>query len=563
MPTREQVALKEVGRTTITHAGARVLAGAFLVTLLAVPLVQTIVDCRLRTGQREEARFLYGGIFRDVVKTVRAWPELSGSFFRRAYHFNARCLSDIHRYEDDVDNHSWLARTLLGPTQYGLTAVLGVGNEQAYPGRNRWLFYRPDVDYITGPGFLDHRALKRRMGYATEWRAPPQTDAVRAIVQFRDQLKPRGIDLILLPTPGKAVIHPEQFVRLPASAAPLQNPSYDAFLRALQNAGLLVVDLSDELTTAARAQGRTQFLATDTHWRPEVVERAAQKLADFIARHVPLPTVAPAAYSFAQVEHTGQGDVAVMLKLPPKQQLYPAEPVRLRQIRTPRDELWSATQEADVLLLGDSFSNIFSLEAMGWGESAGLAEQLSFVLQRPLDRIVINDQGAHATRAALAHELARGRDRLSGKRLVIWQFAQRELASGDWKLLAMDVVAAPSSRFVAPEPGSALRVRGRVASIAPVPRPGSVPYRDHVTSVHLVDVEDETGALKDEQALVYVLSMRDNQWTAAARWRPGDRLSLKLRAWSDVAGQFEGLNRSEPEDPELQLQEPAWGESWE
>ena len=90
-----------------------------------------------------------------------------------------------------------------------------------------------------------------------------------------------------------------------------------------------------------------------------------------------------------------------------------------------------------------------------------------------------------------------------------------------------------------------------------------MPYRDHVTSVHVVDVEDEAGALKDEQALVYVLSMRDNQWTAAARWRPGDRISLTLRAWSDVAGQYEGLNRSEPEDPELQLQEPVWGESWE
>jgi len=400
------------------------------------------------------------------------------------------------------------------------------------------------------------------MGYATEWRAPPQTDALRAIIQFRDQLKQRDIDLILLPTPGKAMIHPEQFVRLPASAAPLQNPSYDAFLRALQEAGLLVLDLSDELA-AASAQGVAQFLATDTHWRPEVVEHAAQRLAAFIARHVPLSLAVPAAYSFAQVEQAGQGDVAVMLKLPPRQQLFPAEPVRLRQIRTPRDELWSATQDADVLLLGDSFSNIFSLDAMGWGESAGLAEQLSFELQRPLDRIVINDHGAHATRAALAHELARGRDRLAGKRVVIWQFAQRELASGDWKLLAMDVGTPPPSRFVTPEPGTELRVRGRVASIAPVPRPGSVPYRDHVTSVHVVDVEDEAGALKDEQALVYVLSMRDNQWTAAARWRPGDRISLTLRAWSDVAGQYEGLNRSEPEDPELQLQEPVWGESWE
>ncbi len=39
------------------------------------------------------------------------------------------------------------------------------------------------------------------------------------------------------------------------------------------------------------------------------------------------------------------------------------------------------------------------------------------------------------TRQQLVRDLARGRDRLKGKRLVIWQFAMRDLLSGDWKLL--------------------------------------------------------------------------------------------------------------------------------
>jgi alginate O-acetyltransferase complex protein AlgJ len=70
---------------------------------------------------------------------------------------------------------------------------------------------------------------------------------------------------------------------------------------------------------------------------------------------------------------------------------------------------------------------------MGWGEAAGLGEQLSFALQRPIDRIIQNDQGAHATRGLLAREP----DRLDGKRVVIWQFAARELAFGDWKVIEM------------------------------------------------------------------------------------------------------------------------------
>jgi alginate O-acetyltransferase complex protein AlgJ len=60
-----------------------------------------------------------------------------------------------------------------------------------------------------------------------------------------------------------------------------------------------------------------------------------------------------------------------------------------------------------------------------------LVEQLSYVLRRPIDRIVQNDDGAFATRAMLSQS---GSDRLGGKRVVIYQFAARELAFGDWRL---------------------------------------------------------------------------------------------------------------------------------
>jgi alginate O-acetyltransferase complex protein AlgJ len=53
------------------------------------------------------------------------------------------------------------------------------------------------------------------------------------------------------------------------------------------------------------------------------------------------------------------------------------------------------------------------------------------LLQRPLDRIVQNDQGAFATRELLHRA---GSARLAGKRLVIYQFAARELMFGDWKM---------------------------------------------------------------------------------------------------------------------------------
>ena len=50
-----------------------------------------------------------------------------------------------------------------------------------------------------------------------------------------------------------------------------------------------------------------------------------------------------------------------------------------------------------------------------------------------MDTLAINDNGSYATRAALAAGIRRGRDRLSGKKVVIYAFASRELALGDWR----------------------------------------------------------------------------------------------------------------------------------
>ena len=74
---------------------------------------------------------------------------------------------------------------------------------------------------------------------------------------------------------------------------------------------------------------------------------------------------------------------------------------------------WLPDARAEVLILGDSFFNIFSLEGMGWGTSAGFVEQLSHALQQPLDAIIRNDAGAFAARELLGQD-RRGRVRVNG-----------------------------------------------------------------------------------------------------------------------------------------------------
>jgi alginate O-acetyltransferase complex protein AlgJ len=122
-----------------------------------------------------------------------------------------------------------------------------------------------------------------------------------------------------------------------------------------------------------------------------------------------------------------------MLKLPEGQTRFLPQEVGIAEVVDASGEPFQSSEEAEVLLLGDSFSNIFSEEFMGWGSAAGLPAQLAMELQRPLDVIAQNDSGAFATRTALALDLEGGKARLAKKKLVIWEFASRELAVGNWK----------------------------------------------------------------------------------------------------------------------------------
>ena len=190
-------------------------------------------------------------------------------------------MRGFHSYEKALEEDSFIARAALPHTQALAAEYLGLGNEQVYLGRQGFLFYQPDVVYLTGPGFLNPAVLRRRArsGDSSASKAI-QPDPVKAITQFGEQLKDRGIHLIVMPVPVKPMIEPEFLspaYRSPSN--PLQNPSYAAFLEAMQKAGIDFLDVSQALADDKRKTGQSQFLRTDTHWTPEAMEHAAALLA--------------------------------------------------------------------------------------------------------------------------------------------------------------------------------------------------------------------------------------------------------------------------------------------
>jgi alginate O-acetyltransferase complex protein AlgJ len=545
--SREEEAELALKHTVYTPGARWLLIALFLLTITWVPAIQFAVELLSPRPSGGLATF-------DVYKALPAWARIRAvRSAAELWHLLPRA-ADLKAAEKSIESESAVSAWLLPRVQSVLTGKLRAGNEQVYLGRDAWLFYRPDVDYIIGPPFLDASQMGHR-GRVDQ----VQADPVKAIVDFRNQLVARGIDLIAMPVPMKPGIDANKLSARAEETTPLHNASFAAFKARLEKAGVRVFDPSPSMMQYKTAQNSASlYLESDTHWRPDTMEHVAEDLAAII----PPSTSAPRGpFQLAEKEINGLGDIARMLTLPPSQNLYRPEKVTIHAVLS-GNATWRPSNDADILLLGDSFSNIFSLHALGWGESAGFAEHLSRALGgRQLDCILRNSDAAFATREILSRELARGHDRLAGKKLVVWEFAARELAFGNWKMLEMKLGQPPPTRFFVPKTGEEIVVSGTVEAVSTVPRSGTVPYKDHILALHLTDLAAKSSHPEERlESLVYLWSMRDNILTPAARLRPGDNVTLRLRPWADVAEQHEKINRSEVEDLTVQLQEPCWGE---
>jgi alginate O-acetyltransferase complex protein AlgJ len=418
----EAEALREVGQTAVRPAVAWLLIVIFLATIALVPILEPLEQARDAGG---EGGVDLAAVWRGLAESGSAALELGAEGQWLAA--NRRLLAAVEDLETRLEEDSWLRHRLLPATQALASARLGLGNEQAYVGRDGWLFYRPDVDHVTGPGFLSDDDVRLR--------PDPRT----ALLDFQRQLSRRGIRLLLLPTPVKPSLEADHFSRRHAVAggAPIQNPSFPALLAALRQGGATVLDPSPLLADAKARQGDPQYLRTDTHWTPAAVDLVAFELARRVDAMAALPERSPAGFVRREAIVDGRGDIAAMLRLPAGSSLYPPQRVTIQRVVG-----WDAgplppAASPEILLLGDSFSNVFSDPALGWGSGAGLAEQLAYHLQRPVAKIALNAGGPSATRQAFSRQLAADGSRFAALKIVVYQFATRELTFGDWQTVSL------------------------------------------------------------------------------------------------------------------------------
>jgi alginate O-acetyltransferase complex protein AlgJ len=301
-------------------------------------------------------------------------------------------------FSDNVARRSWLTHVVRAAGE-------GVGGpnfttSDVTPGSDGFLFYKPEVEFVSGAGFLDPR-------FAT---AP---SIVPAIVDFHRQLQKLGIHLILLPVPAKASIYPERiWPTYPLESGPALNPDWKRWLATLRASGVDVLDLTDEFWRNKPGDPPV-FLRTDTHWSSRGMELAADKVVEKLKPL--LGEFQPLHFETAPLDTPVYGDLARSANVwfnP----AFPSGSQHLSVVRYNGQEV-TTLPNSPVLLIGDSYSNNFK-------DRGGFAHQIMARLGAGVEtRAGIGGVQVNERR----EELSDHPELLSGRKVVIWEFGARFL----------------------------------------------------------------------------------------------------------------------------------------
>jgi hypothetical protein len=319
--------------------------------------------------------------------------------------------ANLRAYEHGLEDASVVARALRPLFQFVQFTWLRDGGEKSLVGRDGWLFYKP--------GFDDMVARGRPLA-ATN-------DPVTAIVALRDELAARGMQLLVVPAPNKESIYPDRLsARVPEGQVLISPPTRDLFKR-LRAAQVECVDLfavfGAARNNAAAPDAPPLYLKQDSHWSPAGVNLAAQAVA---RRLTELGWTQPGHTRFTAKPATVErlGDVLRMMQSAMIERASESELVPCVQVlREDGGEPYQDQPDSEVLVLGDSFLRIYQQDEPG---SAGFIAHLARELKQPLASVV-NDGGASTL---VRQELHRRPALLKNKRVVVWEFVERDIRLG-------------------------------------------------------------------------------------------------------------------------------------
>ena len=300
--------------------------------------------------------------------------------------------------------------------------AVGVSNALTVPGNDGWLFSAQEISHLGKPQY-----------WASGGGTLVAGDPMPAILDFKRQLDAAGIELLLVPVPPKAVVYSDKF-----GGSPYFMKSDQAFYRALESQGVKVLDLTESFQAPRKTTDSAPiYCKQDTHWAPEGIRIAADRIAEKIKGMPFLANEPKVGMNASDVRVTVKGDLAQG-----REGITPEEETFTARLVTPKEgggtQPVEPSRTSPVILLGDSHNLIFHSGGDMHAAGCGLPEQLSLALGFPVDLVAVRGSGSTSAR----RNLARRKDNLQGKKVVIWCFTAREFTEGEgW--LKVPVIKAP------------------------------------------------------------------------------------------------------------------------
>jgi len=256
--SREEIATAEIGNTTISRRNQKILLAFFLIFIGSAAFIQILF------GENETV------VSNATIENNKTVDE-SASLFTNMTNFNEELLTSIETFETNIEDNSVFRKAIIPITQAGLLHIFNTGNENAWLSEGNY-YYKFSNQYLTQPGFLEKEQLNKRE------KDNVQPNPIEAIVDFKEKLAKRNIQLIIIPAPPKAAF------TLKNSAKAINNISYTTFVEQLQNEGIVVCDVFQLFEN--NVLENSGFLNYDTHWSPEgmkVVSNEIGRLLDSLS----------------------------------------------------------------------------------------------------------------------------------------------------------------------------------------------------------------------------------------------------------------------------------------
>lgn len=355
------------------------LIAAFLLIVGIVPLVQTLVE--LRRGERPL-----------VFDLFTEWKN----------------QASLRAFEQTMERTSVTARALRPWMQAAQFFGLQEAGEKALVGRDGWLFYAPGVAAMT---------QRPQAGNTSA------CEAMAAVIDFRDQLASRGIRLLVVPVPNKESVYPERLTHEMSPSANILSSETRIFMEQCKKNNVEVVDLFATFRDRRRTSTEELYLAQDSHWTPAGLSCAVNTVVARLLENAWLVR-GNERYEVRPALVQRHGDLVRMLQSPLIEAHLQPEGVRAEQVvRIADQKLYMDDPASEVLVLGDSFLRQYEQDEPG---QAGFVAHLGRALGRPLASIV-NDGGASTL---VRQELFRRPALLANKKVVVWEFVERDLRLG-------------------------------------------------------------------------------------------------------------------------------------